>query len=398
MYSLSAATALGRNLKRAAALTLLGAVLAMPAYAQDDSKPVKPLKSGGTKAAAEKAKPEFSIGGYVDAYYHYYSDSTGGFSQFATVSPRNNNVGLNMAMLNAKYSSDRFRGQMTLQFGDIASSSWETRGQFSFLQNANAGVRLAKNLWLDAGLFNTHIGTELLMPKDNITSTLAIGTWHEPYYHAGAELSYKFSDVVFAKLIFANGYGANGFVDNNKNKAVGFLVSITPKDGHSIGVSGIYSDESPDGNTENYYRFYQNAYYAYSSDKIKFTIGGDFGAQLNTNLDDPANPAPAFVASGLAALKYYPVSFFGLYGRGEVFYDKYGILTGTPAYTMVYGGTFGLEAKPSDNSYIRVEGRYLQNKKGERIYNDNGSGTAGFRYEVGVNLGVYFDSGNLLKN
>ncbi len=60
--------------------------------------------------------PTVSFSGYVDAYYAYYSDSIDihDYQKFATISPRSNQFGLNVAMLTAKYSSKDVRGVFTL--------------------------------------------------------------------------------------------------------------------------------------------------------------------------------------------------------------------------------------------------------------------------------------------
>ncbi|MEZ4691491.1 MAG: hypothetical protein R3A12_15590 [Ignavibacteria bacterium] len=67
----------------------------------------------------ETTNPIFS--GYIDAYGAYYTDSVGvsNFQKFPTVSPRSEEIGLNIAMITGKYSTDRIRGVLTLQYGDI---------------------------------------------------------------------------------------------------------------------------------------------------------------------------------------------------------------------------------------------------------------------------------------
>lgn len=88
---------------------------------------------------------------YVDAYYGAYSDtsSQGVYQKFPTVSPRNNAFGLNIAQVSARYLSRRFRGAMTVFIGDVARSAWSP--EFNMIQEANAGFKLGKKLWLDAG-------------------------------------------------------------------------------------------------------------------------------------------------------------------------------------------------------------------------------------------------------
>ena len=81
--------------------------------------------------------------GYVDTYYASYSDHNGGqpFVKFPTISPRNNQFGLNIAQASARYQSKSFRGTMTIFTGDCAASAWSV--PYNAVQEANLGFRLA---------------------------------------------------------------------------------------------------------------------------------------------------------------------------------------------------------------------------------------------------------------
>src|SRR6185295_9910470 len=107
---------------------------------------------------------------YADAYFAYYTDSLGlyQYQKFPSISPRSEQFGLNVAMLKANYTSDRLRSTVAIHYGDVPRSTWSNT--FNFIQEANAGVRLCKNFWLDAGFFRTHVGAEGLYANENITS------------------------------------------------------------------------------------------------------------------------------------------------------------------------------------------------------------------------------------
>src|SRR5436190_12195338 len=88
---------------------------------------------------------------YVDAYAAHYSDSLGPgyYQKFPSVSPRSHQMGLNVAMLTVKYAAAKARATVTLHYGDIPSSAWSAR--YNVIQEANVGLLLCKNLWLDGG-------------------------------------------------------------------------------------------------------------------------------------------------------------------------------------------------------------------------------------------------------
>lgn len=87
-----------------------------------------------------------TFSGYIDSYYAYYTDSVGigNFQKFPTTSPRSNSLGLNLAMITAKYTTEKFRSTISLHYGDIVRSSWST--DYSFLQEAHAGFMLNKSV------------------------------------------------------------------------------------------------------------------------------------------------------------------------------------------------------------------------------------------------------------
>lgn len=186
----------------------------------------------------------FSFSGYVDAYAAFYTDSVGidNFQKFPTVSPRSEQMGLNIAMLTAKYSADRVRGVITFQYGDIPKSAWSST--FNNIQEANAGVRITKGLWIDGGFFRSYIGCEGLLPKENIASSIAIPTYYEPYYEAGFRFNYTPTDKLLLNLYLLNGY--NLFEDNNSKKSLGLQATYTFNDNLSLNYSNYLGDDSPE--------------------------------------------------------------------------------------------------------------------------------------------------------
>lgn len=331
------------------------------------------------------------ISGYVDAYYAYYTDSVGvgDFQKFPTTSPRSNSFGLNVAMITAKYSTDKIRSTISLHFGDITLTTWSTK--YNYIQEANVGVRLHKKLWLDAGFFRTHIGTEGLYAKENIASSIAIGTFNEPYYQAGVKLSYTATEKLTICLHVLNGY--NIFEDNNEKKSLGLLVNYTVNDNLNFGFSNYYGDDSPRSDSINHTRFYNNLYMNYAKKKIKIQIGGDYAIQQNSDTTGKKN---AMMYSGLVTLRYRLFSKIGIYGRGEIFNDPTGFLggrviskTGETTGLKLWGATFGIEYKPTDNSYIRLEGRQLQCDTNQEIFRWNGKNQSS-RLEAMFHLGISF--------
>jgi len=281
-------------------------------------------------------------------------------------------------------------------FGDGPRSTWNP--SFPYIEYANIGVRLAKNLWLDGGFFQTHIGTELLFPKDNITSSVSVGTWHEPYFQSGLEITWTPSDRLTLKGLLLNGY--NNFTETNRSPGGGLLVSYKVNDNLLVSYTNLISNESTD--TTDLLRIYNNAYLTYTQDFLTLLVGGDVGYQNNSSLDSV--PKGALMFSAEAVMKVQFAKRAGVYFRGEMFQDPNGFLSGTltqedgtTSGLKIFGLTAGLEFKPMpENSYVRLEYRMLSADTQQKIFYWGGNPTQ-TRHEVTVTAGVYFNSSNLLK-
>lgn len=332
-----------------------------------------------------------TFSGYIDSYYAYYTDSVGigNFQKFPTTSPRSNSLGLNLAMITAKYTTEKFRSTISLHYGDIVRSSWST--DYSFLQEAHAGFMLNKKVWLDAGFFRTHIGTEGLYAKENITSSLAVGTYNEPYYQSGVRINYNPNNKLAISFFLLNGY--NLYQDNNNKKSIGLLAAYTVNENLNIAFSNYTGDDAPIQDTLSRLRVYNNLFLNYSKGKFKMQLGGDFATQQHS---DSASKKTATMFSALATFRYQLPKKVGVYTRGEIFNDPTGFLggkftdkTGKQTGYKLWGATFGIEYKASDNSYIRFEGRALQCNGNQTVFWWN-SKAQNTRLETMIHVGVYF--------
>ena len=343
--------------------------------------------------AQTKDSGSFKISGYIDAYYASYTDSVGtnNYQKFPVISPRSNVFGLNIFQLTAQYNSNKLRSTATIHYGDIPTSAWSS--VFNLIQEASLGIRLNKKIWLDAGFFKTHIGTEALLPKDNIVSSLSIITFYEPFFQAGIKLSYNVDEKLFLALHVLNGY--NTFVDNNKKKSIGISFTYLFGDKGSIGYYNLFGDETRDSISSSHVRFLNNVVFTYQlTSKIKVLIGGDVITQQNAAITNPKKTA--LVYGGIATFKYQVTNKFGVYSRGEIFSDKDGFLSGIIKDKQnkltgfkLWGITAGMEYKPTDNSYIRLEGRQLQMNKDQEIFRWNGKDLSQ-RLEMMFHAGVFF--------
>lgn len=335
----------------------------------------------------------YSLSGYVDVYYGMYTDSVGpgNFQKFPSISPRSNSPSLNTAMLTMQYNGKKMRSFTALHFGDFANSTWSNT--YGPVMEAHMGVKVCDKLWVDAGLFRGHFGTEYLLPVENIASSLAVASYYEPYYESGLRLNYSPTSKFDINVYLLNGYGI--YNDNNEKKSFGAALSYTFNEHWNIGYTNYIGDDSPPGDNTSHLRVAQNAFVNFQMKRLKVQVGGDYMMQGHSDLDDAGKTAGMF--SALATIKYQLPKTFAICARGEMFNDGNGILTGVikdrtgkmTGYAL-WGATLGAEYKPTPGSYVKLEGRMLQMDKDQFIFRYNGVGQNN-RFEVMVHAGISFD-------
>ena len=310
------------------------------------------------------SEPKLDISAYVSTYYAYYSeDNTSPFVKYPTMAARNNQFGLNMAMISLAYKSKKVRSTITLHYGDIAESAWPST--FNLIQEANAGVELYKNVWLDAGVFRSHIGLESTQPRENITSSMSLANVYEPYFFSGAKLTYLIGSKLSVQLNAFNSF--NSIVETNKNKLLGASIIFAPTDALSITYNFITGDDTPDSEKIKHQRYYHNLYLTYQKRKLTIGAEANYGMQLNSG---NTNTEPAEMTSALLVMKHQTFKKLACYGRGEWFNDPYEILSkGSNMGDFTYGFTGGLEYKPVKTIALSLEGRNLTSDKTNVAYN-----------------------------
>lgn len=332
----------------------------------------------------------FSVSTYVDIYYAYDTDKDKAPRQFALLSPYRDEFRLNIAQVSLKYNSDLVRGIMTLHHGDIPDMNWAPVTKTRYVQEANIGFSPAKGFWIDAGYFITHIGAESL-PKSSFLSSFAIGTYAEPFIQSGIRFSYDFSDKFYAQFHILNGY--NVFEDNNKNKSFGVQLGYTPLGNLKFIYNNIVGNEMPTALNNPKTRFYNQLMMTYSpSKKVDLLLSLDYGMQEKSKLKDTA--ATASLISGLAAIKYKVHPKVSLCIRGEFFNDADGFLSGTYLNSdgtvtglKTFGVTAGIEYKPVETMYVRLESRLLNTiDEVQKIFYENSR----HREEAALNIGFEY--------
>ena len=349
-----------------------------------------PLQSSAQKVDTVSS---FSITGYIDAYYAYSTDSVGAgnYQKFPTVSPLSNSPGLNIAQVSVQYTGQKIRAVGTFHYGDIANSVWAN--PYNNIQEAHIGFKVCNKLWVDGGFFRSHFGTELLTPAENIASSLTVGTYYEPYYQSGIRLAWDPTSRLSVHLYLIPGYKL--FIDNNNKPSAGIMATYAINEHLGITYTNYIGDDAAPAGTIKQLRFHNNAFLNYQKNKFRMQVGADYCMQQNSDIATHSKTKSMY--SALATFRYQCAAKLGVYVRGEMFSDPEGYMSTTfldnkgkaTGYKLV-GGTAGAEFKPTPESYIKLEGRFLQMDKDQYIYYYN-SAPQNARLEVMLNAGITFD-------
>lgn len=328
-----------------------------------------------------------SLSGYVDAYYARYNDMEG--INFTTVSPVDNQIGLNIASLGLHIRSDNYRMNTVFHAGDIPIGTW-AEGPYNLIQEANVGIKLGERFWIDGGFFTTHIGTESFLPKENFLSSTAVATYNEPFYQGGIRFSYTTKSDLDFEFWFLNGY--NLFFDNNRAKSIGIRIAQNFNENTVFSYSNIIGSEQDIRFTNRQrFRTYHNLYFGSYSDDFDFIMGMDVGTQGNSS----ASTETAFMYNALLTMRAKFGDQFSLSSRSEIFNDQEGFISGEIAYPSgdkglkVWGFTLGAEYKPSENSFMRIESRMLNELDKEPLFDKIGRPHQ--RLEIMFTMGAFIN-------
>ncbi|HTL80324.1 MAG TPA: outer membrane beta-barrel protein [Bacteroidia bacterium] len=337
-----------------------------------------------------------SVNGYVDAYYAHYTDSVGlnADQKFPFVNPQSDKPGLNMAMISARYEGEGTRGVIALQYGDIPRTQWSS--QLNPVMEAHVGLRIVNGLWIDGGLFRSHMATERLLPRENFCSSASVNRVYESHYESGFRLEFLPGEGDFSMDAYLlTGY--NMFGDNNRKKSFGFSTMYRwDEENGKAGYNLYYGDDTPEAaDTINHLRVQHSAYVNFNTFfGMRVQLGGDYATQRNSSL--AAADQKAKMYGGTLNLKYTVFDRFSVYGRGEIFHDRHGFVStrfidskGNITGYKMWGMTGGVEFKPTGNSYIRVEYRRIIMDKDQKIFYWDGKQVS-TRNEIGFNLGLQF--------
>lgn len=307
-------------------------------------------------------KPEISFSGFVDIFYAYdFNEPTTNHRQsFLYNHNRHNEFNLNLGLIKINAKHTKYRANFSLQAGTYVADNYAAEPTaLQHIYEGNAGLSLNKknNLWIDAGIFGSHIGFESAISKDGWTLTRSLLAENSPYYLSGAKLTYNPSEHWELAVIICNGWQRIKKVSGNS--LPGFCTQLKYIKGDKLAFNWSTFIGKDDPDTIRRMRYFNNFYFQYQpTKKFSFISGFDIGAQQAKKYS-----AKYYVwFSPVLIVRYVLTDKWSCSMRGEYYQDKEEVIiaTGTPNGFTTGGLSLNLDYSPVKNIAWRLEGRGLQ--------------------------------------
>jgi hypothetical protein len=324
--------------------------------------------------AQEEAKPSpVTISGYLETYYVYDFNKPADNTRpsFIYSHNRHNEVNLNLGFVKAAYNTERVRANFALMAGTYTNANLAAEpGVLKNVYEANAGVKISanKNLWVDAGIFASHIGFESAIGKDCWNLTRSMLADNTPYYEAGAKVSYTSDNGkwLFSGLIL-NGWQRIQRVSGNSLPAFGTQITFKPSSSITLNSSTFIGTDKPDSVRQ--MRYFHNFYGIFQvTPKFGITAGFDYGMEEKS----PESGSMNTWTSPVLILRYAASDKIAVALRGEYYNDKNGVIiaTGTPHGFKTTGVSFNFDYNVMPNVMWRAEVRNLASK--DQVFTKDG--------------------------
>jgi hypothetical protein len=346
----------------------------VPAAPAPDAR-AEPQSAEPAPADATSPAVNITVGGYVEGYYQaHLQNPSNRITNLRGFDNRSRTFTLSNVALDVKAETGPVATRVILQVGHTGSTYYlaETAAPgtgsvnassaelWKYLQAANVTAKLPSEWVLEAGLFTSPIGIEVIPVKDNFNWSRSNLFFGLPFYHTGVMLSRPLGGGWTGKLHVYNGW--NTVADNNGYPSVALSGSYASDSGKTTGQLLYFGGiERPTGAPEGKaWRHLFDALVSHAvTDEVTIAAQADAGFEPN----DIGTSSWVAVA---AYLKYALSSKVYVAARGDYFYEKVAEDGGTSAGAIFWptkwmsSGTLTLAYQPVDGVSMRFEYRHDQ--------------------------------------
>ena len=336
-----------------------------------------PVQRATSQGTPTDSTPKVTFGAFVDGYFAWDAGrppsldrSFAGGALFTTQPARHNEFNINLAFVEVKLDAPHYRGRLALQTGTSVQSNYfgePTTGSISgpglgrMIQEAVVGVKVADNLWVDGGVFYSHMGMESWASRDNPTYTRSLVAEYSPYYQSGVKLTWTPTSKLTAQVDIVNGW--QNISENNTGKAAGVRVDFAVTPSSTLSYYNLFSNEAGSR-----LRIFNGIGAKHTSGKLTLVGELDAGSQSR-----PSNGSGSSSWYGWAAIARVQTSpRVAVIGRLEGYTDRDQVIiatgsrtvgtnvVGNPAFRGA-GASVGVDVAPYPRVSWRTELRGWQN-------------------------------------
>ncbi len=309
-------------------------------------------------------QPDLSISGFLDVFYVYdFNQPQGAERQsFLFNHNRHNEFNLNLGLVKFGIKHPKYRANLAIHTGTYANDNYAAEpGLLKNIFEATIGIALNKknSLWLDAGVFPSHIGFESAISMDNMTLTRSLSAENSPYFLSGAKLTFHPNDKWEIAGMIVNGWQRIQRLEGNSLPSFGTQVSYRPTNKVVLNWSTFIGTDDPD--TTRRIRYFNNFYGQFQlTDKFDLIAGFDVGIQQKFRGDSAYDIWFAPVLIGRYAIN----TTWRFAVRAEYYQDETGIIipTETTNGFQTTGLSLNIDYSPTQNIMCRFEGRWFNSK------------------------------------
>lgn len=270
---------------------------------------------------------------------------------------RNREAQPNLILTKASYSTKRTRINLGLMTGNYARYNLSNEpGLIRYLNEANFGFKLSRKhkLWVDAGIFPSHIGFESAIGSACPNLTRSIVAENSPYYESGVNVNYTTANEhLMVALWLLNGWQRIHISRFSQRPSGGLQVVYKPNTRLTLNYSNFIGSAHPDSLQR--FRTYHNLYVLYHPyPKLGWTAGFDIGTETGGSLPNGIWFTPVAIVS------YQLCTKIKMAMRGEFYKDSKQIMLAAPTakgFEMT-GLSFNADYQAHKKILLRIEGKW----------------------------------------
>lgn len=350
-----------------------------------------------------KEQNPFSHSIFIDTYYTKANNKPPDNQRSYTTQAVNTEAfSLNYGLAQTSYQKENFRAFLGVQTGTYVEFNYVAEPQLlKNIYEAYGGYQVAKDLWLDIGIFPSHIGIENAISRDNFNYTRSLMAENSPYYESGAKLSYKLNEKISLTLLLLNGWQM--IKDNNRDKSWGTQITYQFSKRVTFNWSTYIGNDAEDSERRRMRYFNHLSAIFGLTKKLEAMMAFDIGQEkkpyyspydrwlnMDYNIFRKTSDNAYYHWSAWSFLLRYTFNpKWKLGGRLESYLDKSQVIITTDTVNgfQVHGGSLNIDYQPLENLLFRLEARAFQSV--DNIYPNNNVFKRDERFAV-ASMSIWF--------